>query len=64
LIVKYIDSFQFYDGPVNESEKAFGGAKSDRVSTRFSNTEQTVSKTYSSLLEGSEPDFLEGSWIC
>ncbi|KAL5142129.1 U-box domain-containing protein 12 [Glycine soja] len=35
-----------YDGPVNESEKAFGGAKGDCVSTGFSSTEQTVSQTY------------------
>ncbi|KAL2626961.1 hypothetical protein AAZV13_07G143000 [Glycine max] len=46
LIVKYIDSFQFYDGPVNGSEKAFGGTKGDCVSTGFSSTEQAVSKTY------------------
>ncbi|KAG5133659.1 hypothetical protein JHK82_024847 [Glycine max] len=46
LIVKYIDSFQSYDGPANESEKAFGGAKGDCVSTGFSSTEQTVSQTY------------------
>ncbi|XP_027913949.1 uncharacterized protein LOC114173647 [Vigna unguiculata] len=32
---------------VNGSEKAFGGAKSDCVSTGFSSTEQTVSKTFS-----------------
>ncbi|XP_040861463.1 uncharacterized protein [Glycine max] len=35
-----------YDGPANESEKAFGGAKGDCVSTGFSSTEQTVSQTY------------------
>ncbi|KAL2998640.1 hypothetical protein AAZX31_09G111600 [Glycine max] len=44
--LKYIDSFQSYDGPANESEKAFGGAKGDCVSTGFSSTEQTVSQTY------------------
>jgi hypothetical protein len=43
LIVKYIDSFQFYDGPVNESKKAFGGA--DDGSKELSSTEQAVSKT-------------------
>ncbi|TKY69272.1 ARABIDILLO 1 [Spatholobus suberectus] len=37
---------KFYDGPVDGSEKAFGGAKSDGVSTGFSSTEQAVSKTY------------------
>ncbi|QCD89622.1 vacuolar protein 8 [Vigna unguiculata] len=47
IVEKYIDSFQFFDGPVNGSEKAFGGAKSDCVSTGFSSTEQTVSKTFS-----------------
>lgn len=52
LIVKYIDSFQSYDGPANESEKAFGGAKGDCVSTGFSSTEQTVSQTYTRLAKG------------
>lgn len=52
LIVKYIDSFQFYDGPVNGSEKAFGGTKGDCVSTGFSSTEQAVSKTYTRLAKG------------
>ncbi|KHN25538.1 Protein ARABIDILLO 1 [Glycine soja] len=37
---------KFYDGPVNGSEKAFGGTKGDCVSTGFSSTEQAVSKTY------------------
>ncbi|CAJ1932514.1 unnamed protein product [Sphenostylis stenocarpa] len=36
---------KFYDGPVNGSEKAFSGAKSDCVPTGFSSTEQSVSKT-------------------
>ena len=52
LIVKYIDSFQSYDGPANESEKAFGGTKGDCVSTGFSSTEQAVSKTYTRLAKG------------
>ncbi|KAL2322748.1 hypothetical protein Fmac_027127 [Flemingia macrophylla] len=37
---------KFYDGSADGSEKAFGGAKSDGVSTRCSSTEQVVSKTY------------------
>jgi hypothetical protein len=51
LVVKYIDSFQFYDGPVNGSEKAFGGDNNDG-STGLSSTDQAVSETKPRLAKG------------
>ncbi|KAJ1375663.1 Protein ARABIDILLO 1, partial [Sesbania bispinosa] len=36
---------KFYDGSVNVSEKAFGGPKTDDISTGLSSTEQAESKT-------------------
>ncbi|KAK7308702.1 hypothetical protein VNO77_42327 [Canavalia gladiata] len=36
---------KFYDGPVDGTEKAFGGAKNDGISIGFSSIEQAISKT-------------------
>ncbi|RDX69308.1 hypothetical protein CR513_51597, partial [Mucuna pruriens] len=42
---------KFYDGPVDGSKKAFGGAKSAGVSTGFSSTEQAVTYTRNDILD-------------